>query len=129
MLYSVITGAVLDFLLNLVCIPVAGAAGAAFATMIAEFIVLFVQLIYTRNLIAEMWWRFRLPIYMGISFVAGIASYSVKKAGINSAFFALLLSAVIFFVIYGLGLLIMKEETAWEAAGYILKKQRKSKRK
>lgn len=126
-LYSVITGAVLDFLLNLVCIPVAGAAGAAFATMIAEFIVLFVQLIYTRNLIAEMWWRFRLPIYMGISFVAGIASYSVKKAGINSAFFALLLSAVIFFVIYGLGLLIMKEETAWEAAGYILKNSGKAK--
>ena len=64
---------------------------------------------------------------MGISFAAGIVSYSVKKADINSAFLSLLLSAAIFFAIYGLGLLIMKEETAWEVAGYMLKKRWKNK--
>lgn len=48
-LYSVITGAVVDFILNSLWIPAYGAAGAAFATVVAEFAVLVVQLVFTRE--------------------------------------------------------------------------------
>ncbi|MDD3220921.1 MAG: flippase [Lachnospiraceae bacterium] len=43
LLFSIICGAVLDFLANLITIPLWGAAGAAFSTLLAEITVLIVQ--------------------------------------------------------------------------------------
>ena len=48
-LYSVIVGAILDFVLNIIFIPLYGVSGASFSTMVAEFIVLSVQIYYTRT--------------------------------------------------------------------------------
>ena len=113
-LCSVIIGASVDFALNLICIPMAGAAGAAFSTMVAEYIVLLVQLFFTRKLIAQLKHRFRILRYLGLSILAGAASCLIKEVGLRSSFLALVISAAVFFSIYGIGLLALKEPVARE---------------
>ena len=126
-LYSVIAGAVVGFLLNLVCIPGDGAAGAAFATMAAEFVVLFVQLAFMKGMLVQMYRRFRFFIYLGLSLVAGTVSCLVKGNG-NTPFLTLFVSAAVFFALYGLGLLIAKERIIWDAVN-ILSDKIKGRRK
>lgn len=52
-LYSVIGGAVADFIINLVLIPQMGAAGAATGTLVAEFVVLVFQIAFIITLSKE----------------------------------------------------------------------------
>lgn len=108
-LYSVITGAVVDFILNSLWIPAHGAAGAAFATVIAEFAVLVVQLVFTRELVWKIKRNLRGHKYLLLVILAGVAAYGVKRLGIQSNFMVLVVSAVVFYGIYGVGLLWIKE--------------------
>ena len=108
-LYSVIVGAAIDFILNLSFIPQYGAAGAALATMIAEFLVLLVQLFVTKNLLRELRGGFRIQYYMILSILCGVISYMVKLAGLKTVFGELLVSATLFFGIYGIGLFITND--------------------
>ena len=109
-LYSVVVGAVSDLVLNLVFIPTYGAAGAAFATMIAEFLVLFVQLYYTRDILASMVKKLRLPFYALATVAASLISLPVMSVmGVGSAFIRLCISAILFFGVYGILLLVCKE--------------------
>ena len=48
---SIVAGAVVDFTLNLVLIPRYASTGAAFATVMAETIVVIVQFIYLRDIL------------------------------------------------------------------------------
>lgn len=107
-LYSVVVGAVSDFLLNLVFIPQYGAAGAALATTIAEFLVLFVQVYYTRGLLKEVKKDIRAFNYIFICLISGVGAYFIKSLGISDLL-KLIISAIVFFGIYGMGLLITKE--------------------
>ena len=77
-LYSVIVGAISDFLLNLVFIPQYGAAGAALATTIAEFLVLFVQIYYTRGLLKEVKKDIRVFYYILICLISGVGAFFIK---------------------------------------------------
>lgn len=109
-LYSVTAGAVADLLLNLVFIPGYGAAGAAFATMIAEFLVLFVQLYYTRKIVGSMLRRLRAPVYALATAGGAVLSWLVMNAVTGTApFVSLCVSAVIFFGAYAAVLLVCKE--------------------
>ena len=54
MLISILWGAVTNFSLNCVLIPKYGSAGAAFATMITEVVVLGIQCVYIRKLLSEI---------------------------------------------------------------------------
>lgn len=107
-LYSVVVGAVSDLLLNLIFIPSYGAAGAALATTIAEFLVLLVQFIYTRDLLKEVKNEFRWCYYLFLCLIAGIASYCLKMINLGN-FMTLVISAMVFFGIYAMGLLLVKE--------------------
>lgn len=107
-LYSVVVGAVSDFLLNIVFIPQYGAAGAALATTIAEFLVLFVQIYYTRGLLKEISKDVRALNYIIICVISGVGAYFIRFLG-TSDFMKLLIAAIVFFGIYGIGLLITKE--------------------
>lgn len=113
-LYSVIVGAVVDFILNLSFIPQYGAAGAALATMISEFLVLLVQLFVTKNLLRELRGGFRIQYYLILSILCGVISYMVKLAGIKTVFGELLVSATLFFCIYGIGLFITNDPIVLE---------------
>ena len=109
-LYSVIVGAVADLVLNMMFIPAYGAAGAAFATMIAEFLVLFVQLYYTRKIVGSMLRHLRAPIYALATAIGAVLSWLVMgSVGAMSPFVSLCISATIFFGAYGVVLLVCKE--------------------
>ena len=108
-LYSVITGAVVDFILNSLWIPAYGAAGAAFATVVAEFAVLVVQLVFTRELVGKIKRNLRGHKYLLLVILAGVAAYGVKRIELKSNFMTLLVSAMVFLGIYGVGLLWIKE--------------------
>ena len=113
-LYSVIVGAVTDFILNLFFIPILGATGAALATVICEFAVLFMQIYFCRDLIAKII-RYLKPFsYIIFTLVATLVVMPIKLYGIESYFLCLLFSAVIFFGAYILCLLITKDELAMQ---------------
>lgn len=121
-LYSVITGAVVDFILNSLWIPAYGAAGAAFATVIAEFAVLVVQLVFTRELVGKIKRNLRGHKYLLLVILAGVAAYGVKRLGIQSNFMVLVVSAVAFYGIYGVGLVLIKDPFVWNMCRKFMKK-------
>ena len=52
---STFVGAIVDLILNAIAIPILGASGAAIGTLVAEFVVLIVQLIYLRKDVAFLY--------------------------------------------------------------------------
>ena len=108
-LMSVITGAIVDFLLNLVFIPQLGAAGASLATMIAEFCVLFVQVFFTKNLLWDIREGFRIQWYFLLTIISAAASRLILFINIKSNIITLLSTSVVFFGFYGLGLILIHE--------------------
>lgn len=120
-LYSVIVGAVVDFILNLVFIPNYGATGAALATTIAEFLVLAVQFVYTRALLQEVRKGFRWYYYLPISIASGFAAYLVKSIELSNSL-TIVVSAFVFLILYCMGLLLVKETIAINVLGGLKKK-------
>ena len=126
-LHSVIVGAVLDFILNLAFIPEMGAAGAALATTIAEFAVLGVQLLYTRDLISGVKNRLHGKAYFLLLFPASFCAYLTHGLGLNSVFVELVVSAGAFFLVYGTGLLLIRDEFSQMVVNWLRKKNGKRK--
>ena len=123
---SIICGAVVDTVLNVTLIPPFGAAGAAAANMIAEFTVMLVQIVMLRKEVLPslrkiQYWK------PGLGLVAAVgASFWVAALPLGS-FFSLALSAVLFFLAYGLILLLLKEQLVCEVLGQMLGKLRRKK--
>ena len=108
-LYSIIVGAVTDFVLNLLLIPNHGAAGAAFATMVAEFLVLALQVIYLRKMLLTLVKKLSIFKTAIATALASIIALQVRALNFNSIFLVLLISSVVFFGTYGITLLATKE--------------------
>lgn len=113
-LYSILWGAAIDFLLNLILIPRYASSGAAFATVTAELAVLVVQCFYLKSMIYEIvhqvsWWKTGIAVVL--SCVAGVFVKNVFSLG---AFWMLVVSACAFFAVYGVALLLLKEKFVWE---------------
>ena len=108
-LISVVIGAVSDFFLNIICIPQYGAAGAALATTICEFIVLFVQIYFCRTLLKLIWRKLHYKRYIIISMVATITILPIKKVCIDSYLLCLIITSFIYFGSYLLCLIIIKD--------------------
>lgn len=107
-LYSEIAGALANLALNAILIPSFKASGAAFGTLIAELVVLLVQLFALRKEITGL---FSEVHYIKILFATllGIGSSCwVIKLNLGN-FVTLIISAFLFFGIYGIILLLMKE--------------------
>lgn len=107
--YSVLAGAVVDLIINWLCIPSAGAAGAAFGTLIAELVVFVVQVI----LLKDQFWKFTQGIQfgkMGAAAVCGMLGGIWVKSLHMPVLSALLVSACVYFGIYGCLLLCMREK-------------------
>ena len=109
-LYSVSVGAVIDLILNSILIPYYGSAGASIATVIAEFSVLIVQIIYTKELLEKVFRNLRGHIYLVISICAGIFAYGIKFLRIESSFINLMISGIIFGTVYICGLILFREK-------------------
>lgn len=123
-LYSVIVGAAVDVVCNLLLIPKFAATGAAVSNMLAEAAVLVFQITVLRK---EVLSAFRSIQYwkLGAGLLAGTAA-SLWVAGLGlGSFWALALSACLFFGAYGLVLILLKEELVCGILGQLLGKFRK----
>ncbi|WP_057490957.1 flippase [Streptococcus orisasini] len=107
---STIIGALVDVLINVIIIPLFGASGAAFAGSIAELTVVLVQLYFLRDLIVPMLKRIGLWKVI-LSTLAAVCATLVLKGFLSfGAFLTLAATAIVFFAVYGLFLLITKEK-------------------
>lgn len=107
---STIIGAAADVLINVITIPLFGAAGAAFAGSIAELTVVLVQLYFLRDLIVPMLRQIGLWKII-LSTLAAVGSTLVLKGFLSfGTFLTLAVTALVFFAVYGIFLLITKEK-------------------
>ena len=112
-LYSEIAGAVVDVAINWVLIPKYASAGAAIGTLIAEAVVLGVQVAALRK---EIGYAFRSIQYGKIILallVGTLASFWVLLMHWGN-FISLAVSSVLFFLFYGAVLLLLKEPLSKE---------------
>lgn len=122
---STIAGAIVNLILNSILIPLFGAAGAALATMIAEFSVLVVQIYMIKGSILEMI-NFK---NCGKIVVANVFALSVLTIlnifiTVESLFVKLLILAVVYFVVYGSILILLREDIIMEIIGKVFNRTR-----
>lgn len=114
-LKSILWGAGADFLLNLFLIPNYAASGAAFATVVAELMVLVVQCVYLRDTLAGLIKNInfgKILLALGCAGAVGIVLHRMINVQNASLLYSLVLlgaEALVFFGIYGGLLLLMKE--------------------
>lgn len=131
-LNSILCGAVVDFLLNLLLIPKMASQGAALATMIAEVVVLIVQCVYLRDMIKDIV-KAVSGVKIVVAMILGITAGILVKLLLNlsgrgwslelQSFIMLAVSACMFFGVYGLALLVMKEEFVWDLLESVLRRK------
>ncbi len=108
-LISIICGAVLDFVLNLVLIGRYGASGAAFATLLAELIVLAVQCVYLKDMLSKVVREISLGKTAAALTAAGIVGGVLKMQLELPSFIMICITGVAFYGVFGMALLLMKE--------------------
>lgn len=116
---STIFGALTDLILNIILIPLFGTIGAAIGTMVAELVVLIVQVIYLRKRISfninfENIIKILLSSVIAMIILLLIRPFIISKISIIS----FIVYALIYFVPYCLSLIIFKESICDE---YVIK--------
>lgn len=109
-LISVIIGAFVDFILNIIFIPILDAAGASLGTLVTEIIVLIVQIIYVRQLKIKLFYVksfFKIIISILISSILLVLFVELVQLNI---FLQLVFGTIIFFSCAVLLLIILKEQ-------------------
>lgn len=128
-LYSEIAGAIVDLIINAALIPKYASTGAAIGTLMAEFVVLIVQYSALKNDVADIFKSIHYFKLIVALIMGSVASLWVKLLGFGS-FISLVMSAILFFVVYGAFLLLTKEELVVEVfdqvIGKLLRKVKKS---
>ena len=112
--YSTIIGAIVDILVNSFAIPLLGATGAAIGGSIAELTVTLVQLYFLRDFIFPLLKQVRFTRLFSSLTLAVILTMLLLHNLNVSVFLNLVCSALLFFGVYGLTLLIQKEEMVLE---------------
>ena len=112
-LYSVIAGAATDLVINALLIPRLASAGAAIGTLVAETVVLIIQCVYLRKETGSIFREIRWLKILGGTAAAVLLSFFVLYLPVGP-FLTVLISAVLFFGVYGVFLLLTKEELVTE---------------
>ena len=108
---STVCGAVIDIVLNLLFIPRWGAAGAAVSTLIAEIVVLLVQVYCLRNMLREMIdFRDILKVIIVSAIAAGCLIIVRLTMNFTYLLVSLIVTAIVFFGVEAVGLILLKEE-------------------
>ena len=119
-LIGAIVGAIVDFGVNWILIPRYGAAGASIGTLCAEICVVIVHVIGLRDIIRDyVDMQNIIKILIGATF--GIVSLLVfnRFVAINSVFITCIITATVFFLVYGAIELILKEKTMMKGLQYV----------
>ena len=117
---SVITGAILNVVLNFILIPICGAIGAIIASVIAEVAIAIVQYYYVKKQINIHVFKKSYLKYI-ISGVLMFAVVYVMGIFMEPTFITTMLQICVGGVIYIGSLLITKDEFLWERLDKILK--------
>ena len=123
--YSTIIGAIVDILVNSFAIPLLGATGAAIAGSIAELTVTLVQLYFLRDFIFPLLKQVRFTRLFSSLTLAVILTMLLLHNLNVSVFLILVYSALLFFGVYGLTLLIQKEEMVVELVESVISNVKK----
>ena len=123
-LYSVILGGITDVVLNFILIPKYSATGAALGTVFAELIVLIFQVVvmkkYVLNNIKHQEYTKLIPaLFLSITVSLCLVRFSYNNL------FAIIVSALSFFVIYVTILYLTKEKITVEIFNTIILKLKK----
>ena len=120
-LYSEIAGAIIDLLLNAVLIPRFASSGAAIGTLLAEAVVFVVQFIFLKEMVIKALKKISYQKIMVAVILAITVSGWVNLMSWGS-FVCLVVSAVLFWGVYGGVLLITREKFVNEIVGQMIKK-------
>ncbi len=127
-LYSEIAGALTNLGLNMVLIPLFASSGAAIGTLVAEAVVFIVQVYALRNNIREAFYAIHYAYILVSVLISSVVSSLIWKISLImnihnlqlKFFFILLVSAALFFGIYGIILLFFRESLMIELFSYVL---------
>lgn len=125
-LYSTICGAIVDLILNAIFIPQYGAVGAAIGTLVAEFVVLIYQVIAIKEVVKEVFLGVKYLVVIISAILATICCVWVKQLQVG-IFLTLLISAIVFFGVYLVGLLLGREKLVIDIFKMVLDKVTKKK--
>ncbi len=125
-LYSEIAGAVANVIVNAVLIPRMQSTGAAIGTLVAETVVLIVQCWELRGRMsgsfrAVRYWKIIVGMILGTAI-----SFWVVTLGLSNIV-TLVITAILFFVAYGVFLLVTKETLTVEIFGQVMERIRRKK--
>ena len=112
--YSVVVGAIVDLIFNCIFIPIMGAAGASLGTLLAEMSVLIVQVYYLRNILFRVLKTVPYKKIILCNIVAFMSVLICRFISYPHVFVELVISAIVFFGVYGLILIITKESIVYE---------------
>ena len=112
-LYSEIVGAIVDLIVNAILIPKYAASGAAVGTLMAEFVVWIVQMHALKNVTENLYKNIRLGT-VGLALILAVIGSIWVKGLEFGPFMRLLISAILYFTIYYIVLLLRKEAIAKE---------------
>lgn len=119
--FSVTCGAIADVILNIMFIPKYGATGAAYATLMAELVQFTVQIIFTRKYLQGAI-SFKSTMKVLLATVAGTCAFFSISMFINmNAFVTLLITAIVFFGVYAMVLLVTQYDMFLELCNMVLK--------
>ncbi len=107
-IWSVSGGAVMNLIFNLLLIPLYGATGAAISTLIAEFAVLLIQIIYGRE-----YYPFKVSDMLSITYIIGcliMGSFTyISIYFINSIIAKLVVGTIVGVISYTIFLMLSKD--------------------
>ncbi|HEL1758419.1 TPA: flippase [Streptococcus suis] len=108
---SVCIGAVVNLLINVLLIPIFGAVGAAVGTLVAEIFVTAYQLYYLRTFLKDIIIQIKWKNILISTVLASILVYIFREVNnFESPLIVLILSSIIFGMIYGIVLILMKDD-------------------
>lgn len=108
-LKSIVAGAVVDFVLNLFLIPHFASSGAAFATVMAEAVVLVMQFVYLKDMLVGLLKDIQYGKIIIALICAGILAILLQWHTDLNPMVTMIAAAALFFGSYGSLLLMMKE--------------------
>lgn len=94
-------------------------AGAAIGTLVAEIAVFLVQYVALRGSVRDMFLDMRYGALILATALGSLFAVPVKMLHLGS-FFTLCISAILFFGVYGIAMIIMKEELVVEVLNQVL---------
>ncbi len=121
-LCGVVSGAVLDFMLNMILIPRVGVIGAAIATVFAELSGLLIQIVYLKEYLIKSAELNNILQVILCSIIAVSAAIFVKRMNIDTIVIKLALGAIAYFFTYIILMLIAKNKIVTEIYRGISKK-------